>query len=298
MFMITRRSMVVSLAATTILTQTPTALASAAHGIDDAADAKRKINIAGRQRMLTQRMAKASCFAFLDIERQQHIEQAKAAHALFDRSLRGLRYGDPELGLKTERNSRVQKGLGVVNGLWFSYGEAVANAFGGAKVEREALDAIIAQNLTILKEMNRTVGLTEQAYGGNEIPLHLAIAINIAGRQRMLTQKMSKEVCMIAAGYAPEETRGALAKTVALFDNSLLALREGMALVGIQPPKTREVAQQLSAVAEMWGVLKPVMDRVVADGKVEDTTLEKVATENNPLLVEMNKAVFLYEKES
>ncbi|MEL6766055.1 MAG: type IV pili methyl-accepting chemotaxis transducer N-terminal domain-containing protein [Pseudomonadota bacterium] len=295
--MITRRILLLSLATSTVLAQTPAVLASASAGIDAAADAKRKINIAGRQRMLTQRMAKASCFAFLGIERDLHIEQAKAAHALFDRSLRGLRYGDPELGLKTERNSNVQKGLGVVNGLWFAYGEAVASSFEDGAVDRTTLDAIIAQNLTILKEMNRTVGLTEQAYGGAEIPLHLAIAINIAGRQRMLTQKMSKEVGMMAAGYAPEETRIALAETVTLFDNSLLALREGMALVGIQPPRTRELEQQLGTVAEMWGALKPVMDKIIADARVEDAAVVRVAAENSPLLVEMNKAVFLYENE-
>ncbi|MEM9760498.1 MAG: type IV pili methyl-accepting chemotaxis transducer N-terminal domain-containing protein [Pseudomonadota bacterium] len=295
--MTTRRDILrYSIATTTALAGATTAFASVGGAIDSAADAKRKINIAGRQRMLTQRMAKAACFAFLGVEREMHVEQAKSAHDLFDRSLRGLRFGDPDLGLKTERNSRVQEGLGVVNGLWFSYGGAVETAI--SRASREDVDAVIEQNLPILKEMNRAVSYTEQAYGGNEVPLHIAIAINIAGRQRMLTQKMSKEASMLAIGYAPDDTKAMLAKTIALFDNSLQALREGMALVGIQPPKTPEVKRKLAGVAELWGDLKPVMDRVVAADTVDDAALEHVAAQNNPLLVAMNEAVFLYENET
>ena len=45
--------------------------------------------------------------------------------------------------------------------------------------------------------------------------------LNIAGRQRMLSQKISKEVMFAVAG---EDLSGALKKTQALFDSSLKAL--------------------------------------------------------------------------
>ncbi|MEM8759776.1 MAG: type IV pili methyl-accepting chemotaxis transducer N-terminal domain-containing protein, partial [Pseudomonadota bacterium] len=66
--MTTRRDILrYSIATTTALAGATTAFASVGGAIDSAADAKRKINIAGRQRMLTQRMAKAACFAFLGV---------------------------------------------------------------------------------------------------------------------------------------------------------------------------------------------------------------------------------------
>ncbi|MEM7499166.1 MAG: type IV pili methyl-accepting chemotaxis transducer N-terminal domain-containing protein [Pseudomonadota bacterium] len=296
--MTTRRHFLAMLSSTAAAGLATPAFASLSPAIDATADATRRINIAGRQRMLTQRMAKAVGFARLGIETEMHLDQARDAHALFERSLRGLRYGDPELGLMSEKNSKVRDGLGVVSSLWFDYGSAVANSVAKRRVDDTDFETIVSQNLTILKEMNRTVGYIERAYGGSEIPLHLAVAINIAGRQRMFTQKMSKEVSMIAAGHAPDETRAALAETVTLFDNSLDALRNGMPMVGIQKPKTQEVNDQLARVAELWSALKPEVDGIATGGALTDATLVKVAEANNPLLVEMNKAVYLYENES
>jgi len=266
--------------------------------LEAAAVAKRKINIAGRQRMLTQRMAKAACFSHIGIETAMHQQMMADAHALFSKSLKGLRFGDPELGLTRETNQKVNIGLGNVEQLWQSYGAAVQSCIDAGKVERAALDAIVAENLGILGEMNKTVGLTERAYGGGDIPLHLAVAINIAGRQRMFSQKMTKELGMLRAGYDPAETRAAMAGTVDLFDRSLAALQEGMPMVGIQPPKTGAVKDQLRHVAQIWAPLRPELANIADGGAIQDDFLVFMAEENNELLSEMNKAVFLYEDET
>ena len=60
--------------------------------------AKRKINLAGRQRMLSQRMAMLACMADSDVQTENALARADAAHDLFDRTLQGLRFGDEELG--------------------------------------------------------------------------------------------------------------------------------------------------------------------------------------------------------
>lgn len=52
-----------------------------AFAADDAQVISNKLNISGRQRMLTQRIAKASCFAYLDIEKDMHLGMAKKALA-------------------------------------------------------------------------------------------------------------------------------------------------------------------------------------------------------------------------
>jgi hypothetical protein len=267
-------------------------------GLEAAAVAKRKINIAGRQRMLTQRMAKAACFSHLGIETAMHQQMMADAHALFSKSLKGLRYGDPDLGLTRETSRTVNTGLTKVERLWASYGAAVEACIEAGSVDRASLDVIVAENLGILAEMNRTVGLTEREYGGGDIPLHLAVAINIAGRQRMFTQKMTKELGMIRAGYDPDATRKAMAGTVDLFDRSLIALREGMPMVGIQPPKTEPVKAQLGVVAGLWQPVRPELANIADGGAIADDFLDFMAAENNTLLVEMNKAVFLYEDET
>ncbi len=55
----------------------------------------------------------------------------------------------------------------------------------------------------------------------------LGVVIDLSGRQRMLTQKMSKEFLLITAGISVQENQVNLAKTVALFDRTLKGLLDG-----------------------------------------------------------------------
>jgi hypothetical protein len=55
------------------------------------------------------------------------------------------------------------------------------------------------------------------------------LQINLAGRQRMLSQRMSKEALSLASAEtsARKQAAGTLAKTVELFDKTLIALHKG-----------------------------------------------------------------------
>ena len=54
-----------------------------------------------------------------------------------------------------------------------------------------------------------------------------AVTINLAGKQRMLSQKMAKEALLIGAGVKTNESAAALIKTVALFERTLAGLQRG-----------------------------------------------------------------------
>lgn len=261
----------------------------------DAQAAKRKINLAGRQRMLSQRMAKAAAFVRLGIEPERHLEMMKGAHDLFDKTLKGLHYGDSEQGLTPEGNSRVVESLNVVEGLWYGYGAAIQSAVSAGTVSQEDMDQIARLNGPVLVTMNNSVKEFEQAYGDNSISLGLAIAINVSGRQRMLSQKMSKEVALCALGMNVDETRQTLANTIRLFDLSLTALIDGLPTVSIIKPPTEEVERKLKEVRALWHEFKPVVDSVAESGQPTLGELALVAGRNDKLLSTMNEAVFLYE---
>jgi hypothetical protein len=262
-----------------------------------AVDAAATAAAAGRQRMLSQRMAKAACFAAIGIDPAGHIAMMSDAHDLFDRTLTGLGAGDAAQGMLPETDKAVLAGLETVGGLWSDYGAAIRAAHDAGTVTPARLEVIGALNLPVLKEMNRTVGLTQRAYGDTSVPLHLAVALNISGRQRMLSQKMSKELCLIAAGQDVEGNRKALGATVGLFDASLVALIEGAADVGIRAPDGADLRAQLQTVAAIWAGFRPLFDDAIAGKASPDTTLATVAIANNTLLREMNTAVGLYELE-
>ena len=60
------------------------------------------------------------------------------------------------------------------------------------------------------------------------------VVINLAGRQRMLTQKMSKEALGVHKGDNVETYRTQLKQTASLFDKTLKALMNGGETTGIQ----------------------------------------------------------------
>lgn len=255
--------------------------------------ATRKINLAGRQRMLSQRMAMLACMADSDVQTESALDRAQAAHDLFDRTLRGLRFGDEEQGLPVETVPEVLDSLAVVDDLWAPYGKAVERYV--SQGHSATLRAIHARNPPVLVNMNAAVGVMERLYGEGLIAPDLATALNVAGRQRMLLMKALKEACMVGRGIAPEEDRKALLSTVALFSSSLYKLRSGNAWDGIIPPPTFEVDMQLELVQAVWDWMDPRL-RAIAEGEpVDKGVLSELLYHGEVALREMNEAVFLYE---
>lgn len=271
-------------------------LTSSASPVTIADDGKRKINLAGRQRMLSQRMAKAVCFASIGVMVDDHLAMGAEAHALFDRTLVGLRDGDVEQGMNPERSPAVLEELAAVETLWQEYGVAVDAALDGADAASNALEAVARLNGPTLTQMNVAVGAFERQYGATEdIHPALALAINVSGRQRMLSQKASKEFCLILAGVDADANRAALGETVALFDRSLTALTDGDDAMGLPEAPTDQIYDQLVLVSGIWQPLKQILGAVAAGADPSDADIQRVATENNTLLVEMNRAVWMYD---
>lgn len=89
------------------------------------------------------------------------------------------------------------------------------------------------------------------------------LQINLAGRQRMLSQKMTKEALVLRqtpVGPAREEARGRLAGTVGLFDRTLAALHHGGVTqdgagkdVTLPPARDRRVKATLDEGVALWG---------------------------------------------
>lgn len=258
---------------------------------------KRKINLSGRQRMLSQRIAKAACFAAIAVDTEQHLEQVSAAHALFETTLHGLRHGHDDMGLTAESNARILTEMDGVEELWQAYGPYADRATFGQQAAQKALPVIASLNLPVLRQMNRAVEEFERHYS-NAGPIHpsLALALNIAGRQRMLSQKASKEFCMIVAGRDPKGHRAALAKSVTLFESTLNALIYGSDDLGLPPAPTQAILEQLQEVQALWTPLVPAFKKVIDGGLPTSDEIRLVAEKNNPLLIEMNKAVQMYEE--
>ncbi|MGH1486861.1 MAG: methyl-accepting chemotaxis protein [Cellvibrionaceae bacterium] len=117
--------------------------------------------------------------------------------------------------------------------------------------------------------------------------------INLAGRQRMLTQKMTKEALFTLSGY--DQTKS-LASTKELFDKSLLALIEGDSTLGIPATQNKDIKQQLQKVSTLWQSFGSSLSAIKKGITPEE--LKPIVEMSVTILKEMNAAVQLFEKES
>lgn len=264
-------------------------LVTLASGQALAFDYNRAINLAGKQRMLTQKMSKEALLVALEVDKETNLQNLKTTRDLFDKTLLGLKDGDAGLGLDATKKPKIRKQLDKVAGLWTEFDSAVSGIVTTSAATGDQISSVSAQNIPLLKEMNKAVKFYETDAAGEGTNPALAKAINLAGRQRMLTQKMSKEFLLVAYGHEADANKAALAKTVALFDKTLNGLIDGDASAGLSPAPTPEIKTQLEKVKSIWSGFRTAIESG-PDAK------QDVADKNLPLLKEMNNAVQMFEK--
>ncbi len=246
-----------------------------------------QINLSGRQRMLTQKMSKEAFLIALKVEPEKNRRNLQQTMALFERTLVGLISGDESLKLAKAPNARIAAQLGIVLDLWKKFRPLVERVANG-HADRATLEKIARDNLSLLAEMNRAVKMFEKAAGADTA--ELAVVINLSGRQRMLTQKMTKEYLLVALDIAPAANREKLKRTMVLFDRTLGGLLDGDDAQGLPPTTDPAIRAQLRKVMKLWENFRPLLERPATP-----QNLLAVAHANLPLLAEMNRAVKMYE---
>jgi len=138
------------------------------------------------------------------------------------------------------------------------------------------------------------------------------LVVNLAGRQRMLTQKMTKEllnfqVIKEKSGETNQTIATQVRNTMAVFEKTLNALKDGgeapttLNIDGPQRlcPKAEEPAySQLDKVQGLWRVFKNKVEDVLNNDVNAHEKLQWVLKNNIPLLSEMNKGVGMMQKQS
>jgi hypothetical protein len=289
--MVSRRFVLAAGAATAAL-----ALGAPTRAAEDPA-AKRRIDLAGFQRTRIVRIARSACYARLGLRAEAQRAVMAADLDDFGRVLSGLRHGDPALGLVREDDGAVLEALRPVEALWLGYEARGREALGAS--EPETLAALVERERPMLEAMDAAVQVIARRYGAGDVALHLALAINLAGRQRTLVQVLAMEACLTRGiGADPEARRARLVETARLFEASLDALRHGMPMLGIRPPQTEALARQFDAVADRWERVAPRVTPMLAGEAADDATLLALLEAADALMEESDAAVKLYAHET
>jgi len=246
------------------------------------------INLAGKQRMLTQKMSKEILLIAKGINVTENQKNLRQTAILFNQTLIGLFNGDSKLGLVKIENPHIVQQLNKVAELWKEFRENVDTVLTG-NTSLAVLNQTAQQNMPLLREMNKVVKMYERGSSSNLEP-SMAVTINLAGKQRMLTQKMTKELLLVAIGIERATNQTKLTKTMFQFEHTLAGLLDGNAELGLPGTFDPVIREQLMLVKKLWNRYQPILIK----SKVSQADLVTASQLNLPLLEEMDKAVQMY----
>jgi nitrate/nitrite-specific signal transduction histidine kinase len=189
------------------------------------------INQAGRQRMLTQRIVKAYAQELLDVQPIKARQQRKNAIALYERQLHALVAYAP--------NTSVKEALNRVGKLWGNFKAASSGEVHGKGIEKLSIisdEVLHASHQVVL----RLTELSSDSVG------HL---VNIAGRQRMLSQRIAKLYMLRSNGLDTDKVRQAQNQAVHEFTAALNKLSTA-------PENTPEIRQALQEIHRQWTIFE------------------------------------------
>ncbi|MEM7545293.1 MAG: type IV pili methyl-accepting chemotaxis transducer N-terminal domain-containing protein [Pseudomonadota bacterium] len=262
----------------------------------DASAVGYKINIAGRQRMLSQRIAMAVCMARLGVEPEDNVGFVRASMAQFDLAQKALREGSGDFGLPKETHPSVLAALGRSDDAWADMAGTCSEITTRRTVSRQNLQDIAKLNLDVLSRANIVVKKMIAVYQTDDrSDLGSARAIDMAGRQRMLSQKMIKEAALIGLKFRKTDNRRFLEETLTTFDNSLFKLMYGDENDDF-PAAPEPVLERLLDVEALWLDLYPLMDEIASSGRADSFELGELSASALRLLTMSNEAVERYEQ--
>ena len=111
-----------------------------------------------------------------------------------------------------------------------------------------------------------------------------ALVINIAGKQRMLTQKISKEIFYDLLKYSTDFR--IVDEAMSTFENNLLDLTRGNSTRGIYPPQDKKIAEKLRQVHKLWVPFKSNIQEL-------EKNLEKISPSLEVFTIKINKILSL-----
>lgn len=231
-------------------------------------DLNAAINKAGRERMLSQRMAKAyfQLGQGIDVDRSQRVLDSSIA--LFDRQLVELKNFAPEAHTRQTSQQLEQA--------WIGYKDVLVGRLPSQELALE-----------VLRRSDQVLALAHQLTAQFEALAATPVGhlVNIAGRQRMLSQRMAKLYQAIHWKLGDETMAAELSKARKEFAAADVELNEAAV-------NNEAIKRDLRLVGQQWFFFQDALDQKGLDA---DKRAHNIATTSERILEMMEEVVAGYE---
>lgn len=229
------------------------------------------INKAGRQRMLSQRMAKAWLAVGQDIESRKAESILHDSMALFDRQFVELKSFSP--------NAEIKSTYTALESVWSEYKSVLV---GSSPALKTTPDLIKLDNKVLALAHQGTVQL--ERYSGRSV----GKLVNLAGRQRMLSQRMAKYYFSNRWGALIPDQVSELNKARDEFKQALVTLDSA-------PEATAQIRQELELASQQWVFFDNALQRLTESTNTKKHAVEVFASSER-LLSLMDRVTGLYSR--
>ncbi len=241
------------------------------------------VNVAGLQRMLTQKMSKE--VLYLHFSDSSDFRQLDEALNLFEYNLNNLMNGNISKGIEKPSNKLVTDKLLEVKKQWEPFKKEIQNVKSGINRVKNDLSMLTSKTEKLLLLSQSIV----TAMVSQNLPLRY---IDISGRQRMLTQRMG----LFANDYIKHSKQTALmflkdakklyGQTIDEFLNDKLVQENSFTL------------EKVTEAHKYWQDYDKFLSNLLENENLINSSIEYIFLNNTKLLATMDEAVSLFTKES
>lgn len=229
------------------------------------------VNLAGKQKMLLQRMTKAYMYLYANVQMDAARSEMNSSVVLFEENFKVIK--------DDINDKRIDVALARINSLWPKYKSTIT-----AKASAENAKELLKGNSELLESCQDLVAVLETIASENGKKTgDLAKIISRAGNQRMLCQRIALYYCAYAQGLDDYNSYSVLQNSIRIFESDLKTLYT-------YPGNTLEVDDALSKVVPLRDEIVKMKDNI----EFGEFNLNKMYTTTSLLTREMDIITSIY----
>ncbi len=241
------------------------------------------INIAGQQRMLTQKMSKE--IFYIKCKQSTDFRELNSAVDLFGNSLYDLIHGNSVRNIPSPQNIKIKSKLEEVNLLWVPFEKEVQKVIKSITYIKDDLEVLMQRTTSLLDQTNRVVKVMVKNGMSGEF-------IDLSGRQRMLSQRMSLFIERhLRTGN--EEDYLQFLKARNIYNDTIYSFMNDKEVQALP-----EVKRHVEQTYQYWKEHEEYILNILKTEDRMNDSISYIYEKNIKLLNTMDAAVWLYTKHS